>query len=80
MLATAIPLQRLKLITWRNAQAFERNTGVQLMQLAARDGPQVYRADSPGSTRIDAIEHVRRAGIAKRLDHGCATRVAMTAV
>ena len=69
VLPAPILLQGLQLIAWWDPKRFEGDSGIELIQLATRHGPGRVGTSAPRATRVDAVEYILGAGIAKGANH-----------
>jgi hypothetical protein len=74
VLAAPISSQGLELIAWWNTEPIERHSGIELIQLSPRDGPNRVRTRTPRRPRVDAIENILAANICERLNHDRGSR------
>jgi hypothetical protein len=69
ILPAPIPFERLEVVARRQKQSTQGDHSRQLIELPARDMPELARAHLPCSTRINAVKHVLGPGICERLNH-----------
>lgn len=76
VLANTITPEGLQSVAGWNPQRLQAHDGVKLIELALGDAPQLNRARAPRRPRVPVVEHILRARVGKRNDHGCRTACA----
>jgi hypothetical protein len=69
VLAASVTMQSLKLIARWNAQRIKRNHGIQLIEFAAGDRPDLFWTRATSFMRVHTIEDVLCAARQKGTDH-----------
>lgn len=69
VLPAPISLESLQLVAGRHTKRLKRDGGVEFVEFASRNSPEGVRTTRSRGARIDAIEDVLGAPIAKRANH-----------
>lgn len=69
VLAMAIARQALQSVPWRNAKIFEALSGIELVELASRHGPETLWASATSILCVLAVEYVFSALVSEGANH-----------